>query len=307
MVTRDKFDFVSIHYPFNKPTAIKIWVPELYKEYVQYIQDNDICEAEVIMPSLDILHDCPSLRYLKVCPSISSSDFFDFSPLYERTINFLHCSNRYGDRMNKIGKIDFSRICGLESLSLEVNKGTVNFNTIDTLKSLDVGSYSSASGDISDLFCSNRLDTLSIIGSTINSLEGIDKSPHLQYLTLIRNRNLYDLSALKRVSNSLKTLCIHYCPKIKDYSVISELDQLEKLELRGIKSIPSLKFINHMPSLKTLVFDAVIEDGDLTPCLNLQYVYTSTQKKHYSISIDQLPKGFYVRGNESIDEWRRLE
>lgn len=307
MVTRDNFDFVSIHYPFNKPTAIKIWIPELYEEYIQYIQATGIHEAEIIMPSLTIVNDCPSLQYLKVCPSINSPDSFDFSPLYEREIKFLHCINRYGDKMNKIGKIDFSRIHGLESLSIEVNRGTSNFNAIDSLKSLDVGSYNSSSGDISNLFCSNQLDTLSIIGSTIYSLEGIEKSSNLQYLTLIRNRNLYDIKALKRVKNSLKTLCIHYCPKIKDYSVIGELDHLEKLELRGIKSISSLSFINRMRSLKTLVFDADVQDGDLTPCLNLQYVYTPTQKKHYNISINQLPKGIYIRGNESIDEWRRLE
>ena len=307
MVTRDKFDFVSIHYPFNKPTAIKIWIPDLYKEYVQYIQDNDLHEAEVIMPSLTIVHDCPSLRYLKVCPSINSTDSFDFSPLYEHEINFLHCSNRYGYKMNKIGIIDFSRIRGLESLSLEVNRGTHNFHTIDTLKSLDIGSYSSSSGDISNLFCSNRLDTLSIIGSNVYSLEGIQRSSHLQYLTLIRNRNLCDINALKMVKDSLKTLCIHYSPKIKDYSVIGELDQLEKLEIRGIKSISSLNFIKTMRSLKSLVFDTIIEDGDLSPCFNLQYVFTPTQKKHYNANINMLPKGRYIRGNEMIDEWRRLE
>ena len=307
MVKRDKFDFVSIHYPFNKQTAIKIWIPELYEEYVQYIQDNDIQEAEVIMPSLSILHACPSLRYLKVCPSISSPDSFDFSPLYERPINFLHCINRHGDKMKKIGIIDFSRICGLESLSLEVNRGTINYNTIETLKSLDVGSYKSSSGDISNLFCSKQLDTLSVIGSTIYSLGGIEKSSSLQYLSLIRNRNLYDISALKKVKHSLKTLCIHYSPNIENYSVISELDHLEKLEIRGVKSIPSLNFVTKMHNLKTLVFDTNIQDGDLTPCLNLQYAFTPTQKKHYNVSVDKLPKGIYVRGNESIDEWRRLE
>ena len=307
MVNRDKFDFVSIHFPFNKHNAIKIWIPDMYSKYVQYIQDNNIEEAEIIMPSLSILCDCPSLQYLKVCPSSETRDFYDFSPLYRHPIKYLHCINRYGDAMNKIGKIDFSQVHGLESMSLEVNSGTINYNTLETLKSLDVGSYKSSSGNISRLFCSRQLDTLSLIGSTVYSLEGIDNSSNLQYLTLVRNRNLCDLNALRKIKGTLKTLCLHYNPNIKDYSVIGELDHLEKLEIRGVKSIPSLDFIKRMCNLKSLVFDTVIQDGNLTPCLDLQYVFTPMQKKHYNISIDMLPKGCYIRGNESIDEWRRLE
>jgi hypothetical protein len=47
-------------------------------------------------------------------------------------------------------------------------------------------------------------------------------------------------------------------------------------------------------------------DGNLTPCLDLSYVYSARSRKHYNLKDSKLPKGEYVRGNEDIDEWRRI-
>ncbi len=306
-MVKEAFDFVSIHYPFNQNTAIKIWRWDLYDKYIKYIQENSIYEAEVIMPSLSILNECDTLKYLKICPSIDAPEKYDFSPLYGRNIRYLHCTNRYGNGMKQIGVIDFSKIKGLESLSLEANRGTINYNLINTLKSLDIGAYKSLSGDISDLFCSKELDTLSIIGSSISSIKGIERSDKIKCVFLSRNRNLRDISALKLVKNSIRSLCIQYSPYLGDFTVLGELENLEKLEIRGIKNIHSLDFIENMKNLKTFIFDANIQDGDLTPCLNLQYVYTPYQRHHYNVNIKDLPKGIFAKGNESIEEWRRLE
>ena len=50
-----------------------------------------------------------------------------------------------------------------------------------------------------------------------------------------------------------------------------------------------------------------VKDGDLTPCLDLSYAYSGKNRKHYNLKDLQLPKFVYVRGNETIEEWRRLE
>ena len=50
-----------------------------------------------------------------------------------------------------------------------------------------------------------------------------------------------------------------------------------------------------------------IIDGNLTNCLDLSYVYVEKNRKHYNLKDEDLPKGLYVRGNENIEEWRRLE
>ena len=48
-------------------------------------------------------------------------------------------------------------------------------------------------------------------------------------------------------------------------------------------------------------------DGDLTECTKLSYVYVDKIRRHYNVKETDLPKGEYIRGNESIEMWRRLE
>ena len=62
-----------------------------------------------------------------------------------------------------------------------------------------------------------------------------------------------------------------------------------------------------MKNLKTFKFDMNVQDGDLTLCLDLSYVSSLKNRKHYNLKNNELPKGQYVRGNETIEQWRRLE
>jgi len=48
-------------------------------------------------------------------------------------------------------------------------------------------------------------------------------------------------------------------------------------------------------------------DGDITPCLGLSYVFMMRSKKYYNLKDKELPKGEYVRGNEDIEMWRRMD
>ncbi len=129
----------------------------------------------------------------------------------------------------------------------------------------------------------------------------------MQCLYLHYNRSLKDISALSKVKKTLKALRIENCSKIEDFSVLAELENLELLELSGSNTLPSLSFIKSMKNLKTFVFNMNVEDGDLTPCLNLSYVYSEKNRKNYNLKDKDLPKNAYVRGNEDIEEWRRLE
>ena len=61
-----------------------------------------------------------------------------------------------------------------------------------------------------------------------------------------------------------------------------------------------------MKNLKTFIFNMNVKDGDLTPCLDLSYVSVKN-RKHYNLKDADLPKEQYVRGNETIEKWRRLE
>jgi hypothetical protein len=89
--------------------------------------------------------------------------------------------------------------------------------------------------------------------------------------------------------------------------VLGELESLELLELSGNNELPNLNFLKTMKNLKTFVFNVNIKDGDLSQCLKLSYAFSEKNRKHYNLKDSDLPKGQYIRGNETIEEWRRLE
>ena len=204
--------------------------------------------------------------------------------------------------------IDFSQIIGLESLKLNINRGTLNFESIDSLRSLSIGDYEGEQRDLSTLFIGTELDTLRIIDSKIISLKGIERAVKMQYLDLTHNKYLEDISSLAKIKHSLKSLNIFNCAKINDFSVLYELENLEKLEIWGNNTIPSIDFVKYMPNLKTLFLEVNIADGDITPCLRLQSAKLMKNRKHYNLKDKDLPKSENVIfGNESIERWRRLE
>lgn len=303
------FEFVSIHYPFYRKNAIEIVVgTHSIEEYRDYIRENNLEMADIRMPDLDIIRLCPTLKYLKICPSINASNNFNFAPLYDaETIKSLNCQNQYGNKYQYVSEIDYAKINGLEYLSVSVNKGSLNYNKIETLKSLIVGGHKGVNCDLTDLFCSKNLDTLRLIQCKNTSLNGLGISSKMQCLYLDYNRLLSDITALRDVKSTLKALRIENCPKITDFSVLEELENLELLELSGNNSLPSLDFLKKMKNLKTFIFSMNVVDGDLSFCKNLSYVFSIKDRKHYNLKDKDLPKNQYYRGNDGIDEWRRLE
>lgn len=307
------FEFVALRYPYNRPKAILITPDKLHTDAIKcacctYIQEHHVNQADIMCDSIDFLVNCPSLEHLRIRPPISFNGVFDFSPLYAMPkILSLSVQNKYGSQNQHLSTIDFSRINGLIDLFVSVNQGTINYSNIDTLKSLRIVGYKGKQRNLSGMFCSKELDTLSIMQSNIISLDGIEVSDKMQCLYLCHNKSLRDIEALKKVKHTLRALRIENCPQIQDFSVLSELEHLELLELTGSNAIDDIKFIEEIKSLKTFVFSVNVRDGDLSPCLKLSYAHCSKPHKHYNIPTQALPKNSYHRGNENIEEWRRLE
>lgn len=264
------------------------------------------------MTSLDFLDRCPTVKHIKISPVSISEQIFDFSTIHRSSeLISLHCINEFcfleKREMSRAVDIDCSKFSNLKYLSISANRGSTNYENLDALQTLVVGGYNNAEGNLKGMFSSKIVDTLQLNECGERSLDGIERSENMQCLYLLYNRKLEDISALAKVKSTLKALRIVNCAKIKDFSVLSELENLELLELWGSNSLPDLKFLNNLKKLKTFIFNVNILDGDLTPCLNLSYVYCGKLKRYYNLKDKDLPKGRYIRGNESIDEWRRLE
>jgi hypothetical protein len=321
-ILRDGYEFKPLTHPANIYDAIVIKNPpdafcvsfkslmtgHSLSEQIELVNQLKIEKAIIVAVDISFITQCSSLRHLKIIPEDCAGDNFDFSPLYKMSeVKSLSCRNQYGNREQFLSEIDYSRIHGLVNLGVSVNKGTLNFNKVETLKSLAVSAFKGKKHDLTDLFCSKELDTLRMVQCGIHSINGIETSKKMQCLYLHYNHYLQDISALRKVKETLKALRIENCPKIEDFSVLSELENLELLELSGSNVLPNLNFLRSMKSLKTFTFSMNVLDGDLTPCLNISYVYSEKDRKHFNLKDKDLPKVNYMRGNENIEEWRRLE
>ena len=318
-IIRDGYVFVPLTYPYNVFDAVLIRQPQNaicfsprlpyserdLDEHIALINDLKLEKAVIIADDIDFITRCSSLKYLSIIPADSAGDNFDYSPLYDMPqVKDLWCTTVYGAYEEYSTTVDYSKVKGLESVGV-CNSGQLNYELIETLKTLSISSWKKK--DLKGMLCSKKLDTLRLIQCGIHSLDGIDISDRLQCLYLHYNRSLKDISALAKVKKSLKALRIENCPKIEDFSVLGELENLELLELKGKNTLPNLQFIKQLKNLKTFVFDMNVLDGDLTPCLDLSYVFSVKNRKHYNIKDRDMPKGEYVHGNEDIEMRRRME
>ena len=318
-ILRHGYEFKPLTHPANIYDALVIKKPptatcvypkivmtgQTLSEQIDFVNENKLEKAIIVANNISFLANCPTLKHLIIIPENGSEDNFDFSPLYKiPEVKTLNCRTVYGVHEELSGQVDYSKINGIESLGIS-GKGHINFNRIETLKTLGVSNYTGV--DLTDMFSSKKLDTIRLIRCKTKSLDGIQQSDNMQCLYLHYNRYLQDISALKETQKSLKALRIENCPSINDFSVLEELEKLELLELSGSNKLPDLSFLLKMKNLKTFILNMDVNDGDLSPCLDLSYVYSAKNRKHYNLKNTELPKGKYVRGNETIEMWRRFE
>lgn len=309
--------FESVTFPANVLDSVVVENSNVQKA-LEFINKYDERKAYVsFVDDLSFFNQCPQLEHICIVFGIPLKEYavyfskgkhkkiYDLSSLYTlKHLKSLSMGENTPDFVKVKVHVDLSQIPSLEKLSTQYEY-VKNIDSLKKLKTLGLNNVKLP--DLHGLFYGDELDTLDIGFSSIESLDGIETAPKMQYVKLLYNRKLKDINALGKVKNTLKTLRIENCPKIENFSVLAELENLELLEIYGSNTLPSLSFIKSMKNLKTFVFNVNVEDGDLSPCLNLSYVYSEKNRKHYNLKDKDLPKGAYIRGNEDIEEWRRLE
>ena len=137
---------------------------------------------------------------------------------------------------------------------------------------------------------------LSLLQCNITSLKGIQNCPKLQWLDMTYMRSLTDISDLVSLAPTLRMLSIQSCPKITDFSVISNLKELEYLELHGKNELPNLDFIKELPKLKLVNLSMNVIDGDISCLQNIQYADVVCKRqynlKNKDLSKDRTDLGF---------------
>ena len=284
------FDRLLIRCPVRAQTNINMR-GHSYKtldEHIALINEYRLTKAAVICDDLSFITKCPSIKDIRVYPSFDAKPSFDYSPLYALpNLQTVSVRTRYGEGEKYRTTIDYSKIPNLQGVSA-IGDGHLHLNEVPTLKKI----WRSGDKKLRDLFqlsCSTQVEDLTVFSCGVHSLSGCEQYRNLTSVHLLLNRSLSDISALKYTSSTLKQLAIEGCPRIKDFSVLSTLKELEHLQLDGSNTLPSLDFLKEMKHLRAFTLSMKVEDGDMSNCLALPYA-TCKNYKHYNLKNEDLPK-----------------
>lgn len=293
-------DTIVVHNPMDSVIVTPVFLRsrKSLDEHIAYIQEKCIKRAIVVGNDIQFLKECPSLEYLKIFPSIDAEGF-DFSPLYELPkIKSLECATMYGLRAMydveepvRTSEIDYSRFPHLRQFIISGAEGHLNTQKAETVTNAFFEFGFPKAKSLSGTIPGNMLEVLSIQQAPIESLEGIEVSHKLRRLDLTYNRRLTDIASLRNLKDTLGYLEIDRCGKIKDFSVLSELRNLEFLILKGSNTLSDVSFLRNMPKLKYLQLDMNVLDGDLRLCEKIPYVRIKN-RKHYSHKDKDMPKDY---------------
>ncbi len=237
-------------------------------------------ESAVFLTNDDtVLERCPSIKWFTFYPNSCTQNSPKISSLcllpgirqlktgITNQIEELYVGGNSPLYFQKLMTLKFLHMCGVDEKSND-NKGYIK--------------------TVEDFYLPS-LVKLTIMQCGITSLKGIEKCPMLQWLDLSYLRSLSDISLLKTLAPTLRSLSFENCPQITDFSVISELKELEYLELKGKNKLPNLDFISKLPKLKFIILTMNVIDGNIECLRNIQYV-DAVCKKHYNLRSKDLPK-----------------
>jgi hypothetical protein len=161
---------------------------------------------------------------------------------------------------------------------------------LSSLQVLSLSHYSPASGDLKGLPRIPQLDDLDLVQSSNLTLSGIERFPGIRRLTVAYFPKLIDLSPLTTfVDGLLEILEFGNCPKLAHHDQVRVIRSLRRLAFNKCGEIPSLSFLNDLQALESFSFvDTNIVDGDLTPCVRLQFA-GFLDKRHYSHRRSEFP------------------
>ncbi|MDP4146932.1 MAG: hypothetical protein Q8936_21075 [Bacillota bacterium] len=252
-------------------------------EQIDYINNNNIRSIYIN----DTGYKSNEIDFLKLCPNVEKVNIYsyqitNFSGLY----NLEKLKVLYLDEAK--GEIDLSRFKKLEEFRGVHNKYILGLGECKSLKIVSLSKYKPKNKDLDELTNLENIEFLELIQGQITSLKGVGSLKKLTKLEFNRIYKLEIIDELEKNNESLKILKFECCKKIKNHNYVTLLKNLEILSFNNCGDIPSVGFIKELPKLRQFIFvDTNVVDGDLSPCVGLEYS-GFFDKKHYSHKFKEL-------------------
>ena len=205
-------------------------------------------------------------------------------------INKLHNLKIIGVEDNGKDVIDFSNFPDLEECrEFYFSKRLINIESCKKLRYLRALKYKPKSGDFSELPFIPSLEVLKLLYLTPTSFKGIERFTHLKDIMLYRAHKLESLDDLLSLADVLEEFELNGKTKIFDYQALGKLRVIKRVFLNNVGDIKDLSFLETMPSLNHFSFwGSNVVDGDLSYCKKVNGWVAFTNKKHYSMTFEEL-------------------
>jgi hypothetical protein len=223
------------------------------------------------------------ISFLSNFPNLSAFKIVDWNIKSVEPIHRLHKLKTLEVITHCKSEIRFAEFPDLVECGLQWRPKAVSIFESFGLEKLFINRYSST--DSKSFGRLAQLDSLTLLGSPIQSLEGLAPLENLRFLRLRDLRRLADLNGLQALS-SLERLEINTCRKLTSIEQISHLVHLQELYLNNLGDIRSLKPLALLKDLRTVTFyqSTNIVDGDLSPLFDLPRLESASfqNRRHYS-------------------------
>ncbi|QKJ30360.1 hypothetical protein HQ865_11520 [Mucilaginibacter mali] len=229
------------------------------------------------LDNVDFLSRYPDIKHLSISDGITD-------------ISAIHLLGKLKSLVvsGKNRKIDFFYFPLLEKLSIDWSVHFSNMDNCKHLSTLSLYNYNPKTKDCLGISNLHWIKNLEITQSPIHSLNGLDKFNQLKELKINYCSKLEVLCCLEKSKETLIAFLCDHCKSINNHEYVTAFRHLSILAFNDGGTIPSLKFIKKISSLKNFRFVGTdVADGDMTPCIGLDYVGFS-DKRHFSHTMKQI-------------------
>jgi hypothetical protein len=244
------------------------------------LKKNHVVELELNQAKGWIGQD---VAFLPGLPQLLAFEIFDFNIRDIGPVHSLHALRKLGVTTYCSTALDFSAFPELEHCDLEWRpKATSVFECL-TLQHLFVNRYDGE--DVRPFGNLVNLRSLAILNAPTRSLDGLGRLVNLRSLRLANLKRLRSLRGLEELAH-LEELEIHTCRGIDSIEEVGALRHLKKLHLNNDGPIASLRPLEKLIGLESVLFyeSTNILDGDLSPLLRQKHLSNVSfqNRRHYS-------------------------
>jgi len=268
-----------------------------FKKGIEYIKENDIKKLEL---NIELTQD--DLEQIAQLPILGISIKNHKNELDINIINKMRSLEYLSLQGNFEGQLNFEYLNKI--MYLDFSSKEIKFNKIEEAKNIKQIVLYDYKGVSVQSINSSSLENIQIYNSDIETLDFIQDSKCLKKVEIENCKNLTSIYSLRASSLTIKELALRNCKKLTDYSVISNLQNIEIIYLLNCGDLKNADIFQNLKNLKYGSININIEDGNVDEIINLPIIFKNyshfNHKNILKIKIVTNDGNYLMRGKDIL-------